>query len=73
MSIIDLEDAVRAAQDRPSMEKELQDLRQRALRYEIALSRILDVEVGGYMATGKCMCCIARDRIAAAALKGEGE
>lgn len=28
MSIIDLEDAVRAAKDRPSMEKELQELRE---------------------------------------------
>jgi uncharacterized membrane-anchored protein YhcB (DUF1043 family) len=36
MSIIDLEDAVRAAKDRPSMERELQDLREQLLATEKA-------------------------------------
>jgi plasmid stability protein len=36
MSIIDLEDAVRAAQDRPSMEAELQELREQLLATEKA-------------------------------------
>ena len=63
---IDLQDAIRAYRDRPSMEAELQELRDKRQRYEAALKQIK-----GF--SHHCECCRDTGQIAANALKGEGE